>query len=461
MKRESINLQDERKILTNMILSTDFLREISTLIKPHLFESAYAKLVSGWVMDYFEQYKTAPEKNIQDIYQQKRDSIQDEEENETVAEFLKRLSNEAAEYRIQSVDYSINSAIKHLKLKSLERLKEQLAGFLIEADPLKAEQAIANYTRIERPEGEGVALFHDSAGVINAFLMEDELLFKFPGALGHVAGGFLRGDLVAWLGFAKRGKTWWMWFTAQVAMNHGLKVLFVTLEMTKRQMTRRAWQSMVGQPKEDKDITIPQFESVGDSKWTVSAIVEHRTGVDPSLIPEKQKKFRRLLRGGDVRIEAFPAYSATVEDIVAHLDNLYYYDNYTPDVVIIDYADIIAPTENRMDYRHQLDSIWKKLRGLAQSRNILIVTASQSGRGGSTKDAKEEDVAEDIRKLAHVSKMLVINRLPEESKKGIVRIAQMAEREGSTSYEQAVVLQCLDIGRPYMDSHLRSEVSYE
>ena len=459
MKRESINLSEERKIITNMILSTDFLREVSTVMKPRLFQSTYAKIVGGWVMEYYTEYKAAPEKNIQDIYQQKLPQLRDEEETETIAEFLKRLSTDAEGFKLSSIDYSIDAALRYLKIKSLEALKEQLESFLLEADPVKAEAAVANYTRIERPQGEGVSLFHDEQEVMAAFMQEEETLFRFPGALGQVTGEFLRGDLVAWLGFMKRGKTWWMWFTAQIAMNHGLKVYFCTLEMPKKQMTRRAWQSMVGQPKVDTEIVLPYFEQVGD-KYDVYSRKELRTGVDVRMIPEKQKKFRRLLRGGDVRIEAFPAYSVTVEDIIAHLDNLYYYDNYTPDVIIVDYADIIKPSETRMDYRHQLDSIWKKLRGLAQERNALVVTASQSGRGGSKKDAEEEDVAEDIRKLAHVSKMLSINRTKEEASKGITRISQLAEREGRTSYDQAVVAQCLDIGRPYIDSRLLSEMNF-
>jgi len=301
----------------------------------------------------------------------------------------------------------------------------------------------------------------DAAEVSAAYLDKDEVLFSFPGALGEVVGYFARGDLVAYLSFMSRGKTWWQWYTAQMGMYLGLKSVFITLEMSRNQIIRRAWRSMVGAPREDQKVLIPYFErGEGERVFSIQMKEEFRKAINVGEIAERQKAFRFQFRSGNTRIAYFPAYSATMDDIVAYLDSLEYYERFIPDIVVIDYADIIAPSRNG-EYRHQIDDIWKRLRRLAQERNILVVTASQSDRSTARHDAREENVAEDIRKLAHVSKMIALNQTREEYELGVMRVNKLKERDGRRSFRTVVTLQCLDIGRICLDSKLNNEVSYE
>jgi replicative DNA helicase len=144
------------------------------------------------------------------------------------------------------------------------------------------------------------------------------------------------------------------------------------------------------------------------------------------------------------------------------LDNLYYYNNFIPDVIVIDYADILAPSRGvKGEHRHIIDDIWKKLRRLAQERSALVVTASQAGRASLNRDVSEEHIAEDIRKLAHVAKMMSINKSKEDDKINAVRIEQLAERDGNRNPRKALVLQCLEIGRSYIDSRYADEILIE
>jgi hypothetical protein len=461
LKRQKIDLTPERQIVTNMIVSTPFLREISLIVKSKYFESTYAQIVSIWILEYWEKYKEAPGKNIQDIYLSKRKKLRDEEEAETIAEFLKRLSKDWESLRVQNPVYSVESAVQYLKLKSLERAKEKLDEAIAADDPLSGEQIISNYTRVETSSGEGVSLLRDSAQISNAFLMEEERLFRLPGDLGIVTGDFLRGDLSAILGAPNRGKTWWLWYTGQRAALMGLKVVFFTLEMTKAQIVRRGWQSLIGAPRKTGKVEIPYFEfNEEDEKYIIKIRKEKKQGVVIEDITKKQANYRRQLRTGDIRIIPALAYSTTVDDIEAHLDNLDHYDQYIPDVVVVDYADIVASPSVRSEYRHQLDVIWKHLRRIAQQRNIAVITASQTDRSSLKKDATGANVAEDIRKLAHVSKMMVLNQSPDDYKMGIMRISQIKERDGRRNWHQAIVLQCLDIGRPYLDSKIDDKVDY-
>lgn len=456
MRREKIDLSPERQIITNMIVSEPFLRSISPIFKPQLLKTGYAKEVATWIVEYYNQFKENPGKNIQSIYRHKKKDLRDEEEADNISEFLKRLSEDWEQTEVHNVQYAVQQAIHYLKIRSFEILNEQIEGALSEGNPLRAEQLLAKYSRVEPPLGEGVSILRDAGAITTAFMSDEEVLFTFPGAMGKVIGQLHRGDFMSYMAPMKRGKTFHLWYAAETGMSYGHKVVFVTMEMSKNAMLRRAWQSLVGQPVDSDEVTIPYFEEC-EGKFIIRHRQEARKRLDPSNVEPLQKILRKRFRKGDVRLLSFPSKSATVEDIEAHIDNLAYYDNFVPDIIIIDYADIIRPSIHA-DYRHQLDDIWAGLRRMAQTRDALVITATQAEKGTFSADAKSTSVAEDIRKLAHVTLMVALNQKKEEAEKGIMRVAQIAIREGKQQFQQAVILSCLDIGRMVLDSRLENEV---
>ncbi len=461
MKKTVLDLSSEKSLLINSITSTDFLKGIRTLIKTEYLKVSYCKTVMHWVVEYYQAFHESPGKNIQNIYLEKRGLIEDDEDSDNIKLFLTKLSEEYEQSIPTNIGYAIQQAVQYLKIRSLEVLHEQLGSAIQVNDTLQGEQFISNYNRIEQPLNESVSILKNSEEVKAAFLEEEEYLFSFPGALGQVCGRFNRGDFASFLAPMKRGKSHFLWYTAETALAEGYRVIFFTLEMTKNEMIRRAWSSLVGQPKYKDDIEIPKFESIDENKYKIVYEQLKRKVIDPMEIEKKQKAFRRIFRQGDARIISVPAYSATVEDLIAYIDNMEHYDNFISDVIIIDYADIVASMAKTREYRHQLDDTWKRLRRLAQERNVLVVTASQSEKSTLKRNIEQGNVAEDIRKLAHVTHMLALNQNETEAQKGIMRVNQLAVREGKRSFQTALVLQCLDIGRPCLDSRFEKDVIFE
>lgn len=241
-------------------------------------------------------------------------------------------------------------------------------------------------------------------------------------------------------------------------LRNGLKVLHVSLEMSENQMLKRYWTALTGQLNKDKDdISYSYFEKNDDDKYEIKHKIISRKSVSIEEIQKEQKSLRRMFRGGDIRILAVPAYNLTVEQLDLELDKLEQNESFVPDEIIVDYADIMKPSD-RSDYRNQLDGIWKRLRGLAQKRKAVVFTASQSGRASIDKNVDSKDIAEDIRKLAHITSMVSLNQTTEEKKNGVVRLKQLAVREGEQEFREAVCTQCLSIGRIVTDSHFSDEV---
>ena len=462
MKREKLNTLSERDLLVGLITSEKFCREICPVLNPRLLEIEYARIVADWIKDFYSNFKKAPGKDIMKLYRAKCEEILDEDLQDNVLTFVEKVCKDYENLKIFNDEFALQQAVTYLKARSLKNLNDDIDAYLTSGDISKAENAITKYKSVEKSSGKSVSLLHNTQSLINSFTQEDELLFRFPGAYGDVVGDVNREDFISYLAPMKRGKTFALIDAGVVAVQNGLKVLHVSLEMSESKMQKRYWTALSGQLNKDRDdIEYSYFEKIdtGSKKcWAIEHKTISRKAVSIADIQKKQKTFRRLFRGGDIRIFAVPAYNLTVEQLDLEIDRLNQQEEFVPDVVIVDYADIMTPSDKGNDYRNQLDGIWKRLRGLAQKRKCVVFTASQSGRASINKDADSKDIAEDIRKLAHITSMVSLNQTPSEKKAGILRLKQLALREGEQEFREAVCTQCLSIGRIVTDSHFDDEV---
>lgn len=461
MTRKKLSLSDERALMINMIVSTKFLNEVMPLLDEKLLQSSYSRILTRWVKEYWKHHKESPGKNIEDIYKHKVVSIEDDSTKEQLSDFLESLSEEWGEREKINYDYEIKKAINYLDNRSIKILAEDLEIAAERGDNTKGNQLIATYKRVELPSNTGIDITTDSAKIIESFYQDNELLFRFPGKLGSTCGDFLRGDLVSFLASQGKGKSWFLLYSSRIAMDHGFNVLFVSLEMPWRQVVRRSWQILTAKPRKSGTVTLPYFEKSDSGLYVVKSKKQKRKGIDAMTvkeIEEEQEKIRRQSRTGKLYIETLATDSVTIEQIEERVDNLYYFDNFSVDVIVIDYADLLMPSEYFREYRHKLDAIWKRLRRLSQERNVLVLSASQTGRQGTKKDSDQKDIAEDIRKLGHVSKMMVLNQSQTDYEKNVMRLKVLKDRDRKRTNKEVVILQSLDIGSVCIDSRQHSEV---
>jgi hypothetical protein len=167
------------------------------------------------------------------------------------------------------------------------------------------------------------------------------------------------------------------------------------------------------------------------------------------------KRFMKHLRGGkDFQLLCVPNSTMSVSQIEGQLDIWEASHNFVPDVIVVDYADILAPEDRRVEFRHQENEKWKALRRLSQSRHCLVITATQADAAAYEKKLlRQKNFSEDKRKYAHVTGMLGINQTDEEKRRGLMRLNWLMLREGEFTVKRVVtVLQCLAIGRPVLGS---------
>lgn len=455
IKKTEINVDIELHITTGYIVSDFILQQIAPIHEHKYLTIQYTRMVCQWCLEFWNTYNRAPGKDIQNIFAQHKTSGRLEDDTVDLIEQL--LSNLSEQYESQGVNepFILDTAEKYFAKRKLELLQEKLSGW-IQTDQIdKAEEAIAGHSRVKRPQSGSVDVLRDKSAIIAAMDEQRDILLELPKGLGELIGPIERGDFLSFIAPMKRGKTFWIEDFAVRLMFRQLKVLFVSLEMPRNQMMRRIYQNFLAETKMPKEITLPYFDSDDDICYKQL----QKRGISSPAAIKKAEAIAKLIRAGSFRLICYPAYSANVADIRTELANLAHYDDFHPDAILVDYADILAPEPFApKDYRHRINETWLELRKLAQDIHGLVITASQSDRSTFSKDVSEENTSEDIRKLAHVTHMIALNQTKEEKQQQVMRLSVLANRnEEFHTEDELTVLYNYAIGKAYLDSRWKKQ----
>jgi hypothetical protein len=452
----------EKQILTGMIMSTTVLGHIVSKWRPGgLFRSKWANLVSKWCIRYYKKYTVSPCENIVGLFKQWAERVNDEDTIDLVDKFLSGLSNEY-ETGVEKInpEYLLDLAGQHFNSVLLENTAEAIKAHIDLGNIDKAEAIVAQWNRVEMGVGAGIDVLHDIEAIRSAFESNEKPLIRYPGALGKFFGSqFARDEFVAFMGAAKKNKTWWLMDVAWQGMLQGKRVAFFEVgDMSQNQIMKRFMCRTAGHPvKPPFEFDIPI--SISREQNQEQAIVETDFRVFGSALDWKtawegcQKKLRRHKKSL-LKLSVHPNGTINVEGIRAILD-IWERDEWIPDIIAIDYADILAPpTGQKAGERESINETWKQLRSLSQSKHILVITATQGDAGSyNTRVIRSSNFSDDRRKNDHVTAMIGINATDEEKRYGICRLNWVIRREEAFFENQCVhVVGCLGIGRPHMFS---------
>jgi len=176
---------------------------------------------------------------------------------------------------------------------------------------------------------------------------------------------------------------------------------------------------------------------------------------DIFAIREQHKKSKRMYNAYG-RLSIHKKYTLTYDKMMRDIDALFNKDNFIPDVLIIDYIDILLINSKFDDYR-LVDEQWKLLAKLAGTTNTLVITATQANLAGHSTDIlSSEHQGGFYGKNRHVNLMVGLNQKPDEKEKGVMRFGITEGRgigfiEGKSCY----VLQDFKTGQAYLDSYYK------
>jgi archaellum biogenesis ATPase FlaH len=228
----------------------------------------------------------------------------------------------------------------------------------------------------------------------------------------YLGGGLKPRQLGMWMGPSGRGKSVALAHCGKRAVIVGKKVIYYTYELSQDDIAER-------------------FDSAF-SKIPIASLVDE----EYELLNKLEDLGKRW--GNSLIIKEFPSGKATLAKIDGHIRQCIRNDFY-PDLVLVDYLDLIKPTYRRLQKREELTDLTTELRGMAMELNIPIWSATQAQRAAiNMKTHTEAEVSEDIGKINISDIVITINQTTEEALQDIMRLFICKNRNGPKYREVAI-----------------------
>lgn len=518
----------ERRIVTGLIVSDEFMRRVQPFWQDGFIESPEISQIARWCLDYFTQYNTTPKQHIEDLFlHEMRSDHLGRAEGELIEGVLAKIRDEFERGTQYNAEYLFDRALEYFRKREFIRHTEEVQDLVDRGDIAAADDAVRAFKPLSVATSRGLEVGSEEGlkRLAAAFVTTTVPVVKLPGSIGDMLNEHLvRDGFIGFTGPEKRGKTWILLELAmQGIMQRANVAFFQAGDLTEGQFLRRlgiwkAGRSDMSQycrphwypvgdcvfnqidqcpcPKSGRDqlyekgeeplcifegVSPQQYKETRSTEVTFDALVKlaedlpgykpcastacskrwptaffQKTGSVPPLTgvrAEKEvgrffKQYRRRFK-----LNTYPSGTLDTDEINACLDEWERQDDFVPDLIVVDYADIM--TAPGREFRHQQNEIWKGLRGISQRRHALVVTATQADAASyRTSTLTLGNFSEDKRKYAHVTAMFGLNQAPggEEKKMGLIRINALLVREGELPSWDVTVMQDLSRGRPFIGS---------
>ena len=497
------DLTVEKQILTSFIVSDELLHQFFKITKIEYFESSYIREVVSWILQYYAKHQESPRTYIQSIFDYKTAEGQvSEVQSRLIEQLLTELSTQFEAQNEVNVEYYSEIIEKYFKKREIQLTTDHVKYLLNEDRVEEAELQLVGYNKIARVTSDFINPLEEGS-IKKTFEERQSDFFRFPGALGNFLGEFERGWLIGLSGPFKRGKTWYAQEFGVQGILSFRNVLFFSLEMSERQMNERLYKRLTVTGDIRKTYEFPIFDCKHNQTGTCTRPERQNREVlyndeklwniipppfrryrdympcsfcrdngeleqfyypavwyEPRRRPEyEERRISTKLRNlrmylPYIRYKCYPRFSANVADLKRDIQMIEYLHDFIPDIIIVDYADILKPEDKMGDGFEKEDRTWIALSQMAMERNALVVTPTQVTKAGQ--DAKQQGIKHQARwvgKLGHVDAMLALNQTEKEQKKGLMRVSILAHRHKKFSpSHNCYVLQNLDLGQPHLDS---------
>lgn len=454
-KREGVS---ERRILIGMITDRTVLAAVASkwdTKEEGLFNSKWANLVGSWAVTFFRTYDKPPKSDIQGLFESWCDKTKDQDTIEIIEKFLSSLSDEyEKDSQENSSEYIIDLATRYFSQIAMERLALQITGDIDSGRPEEAEKKIAQFNKIEVGMDSSIDVLRDEEAMKGFCESKRENLIDYPGALGRFFGMSLERDgFICFQAPIKTAKSFWIFDMAYRAVKQRRRTaVFQVGDLSRNQMLGRIYTRLAKRPLGAQEIDIPISIKKEDGRpFVETKKVKYDKAINFVEIKAATEKLINRTRSNDtlLRLSVHPNFSLSIDGLRAIVQG---WENkgWVPDVVCIDYLDLLAPLPGYKESRHEIDATWRKVRALSQSLHCLVVSATQANAASFSSDLiTRSHFSEDKRKLAHVTGMIGINMTEEDKEAGLMRLNWIALREDKFRERKVVyTASCLGLANP-------------
>lgn len=413
----------QENLLCLLAFDTDHCNLVRNALEVSDFTGQIHRALAGKLYEFIDTYHRPPGLgHLADLFDEDRKHMDAEEQElyETVVVGLEALHTYInVEYVLsQLATWVRRQRLMHGVLRAHEAIE---SGNIDEAETI-LDSAMRSQISIFQP---GIRLLEGLELLRHTERSTDNTIRVGIKELDDRQLGPTRKELHAIIAPPKRGKTWALIHLGQSGLMMRWRVLHISLEMSEQRILQRYLQALFNVTKRDmSDLKRTEFELDSLGRLTdirFEDMTKRGNIFDPKTQKQIGKKLSNMRFKDNLVIKEFPTGALTLPALRAYLDTLERLHHFTPDLIILDYADLM-----RIDPRYrreELGTVYVDLRGLAVERNIAVVTASQSNRvGGAARLVEDVHVAEDWSKIATLDLALTYNQTDEEKELNLARL---------------------------------------
>ena len=395
-------------IFEMLMVDKYFAEKCFSHLKPEYFKNEYFAFIYTTLKSLYEKHKTIPTKN-----QLKNEIllIRDPKKSELYAMIYKRIieptlvrdydyvKTNLAKFVQRGIFYQINEMVlksssndPEKTLSEIERLTE--AASSVSFDSVKTE----NLSNIEQLLEESAI---EAGNLIKTYL---------PTIDDAMCGGVPRGTLIVGLSGTNVGKSIWLVNWAYHLVKDGKKVFYVNLEGYKKQAQLRLISRAIRAP-------------YNDVRW--NRINHHQK--------EQMVKFQNEC-GKNFEYFHNSSFDFMVEDLIPVLRKVK--QDFNPDVVMVDYGQILKSKRKFEGIRHEQAYIHRALASIAGELDVLVATVAQGNRDTNVKNHEASslirmtDISECFEICRAAATVVTLNRSEKDEGMERAKILLDKQRDG-------------------------------
>jgi len=407
----------ERDVIISLLRDADKLSGISEKLKPEYLNVPHLRWIYRKLISFQRKYNDLPRISyfISELAKSKLLTPEEKSryKNQIRQLYRKKISSATTDYALEEIERfaSKQQMIIHIE-RSLDKLE---AGELEEA-----VSELTATTRIRIAEKDYII---DNWGESWRERQRQRKLFKknpelagnirFPWkTLNKLIHGIQPKEVATIAGITNVGKSIALMLCGRSAFIDGKKVLHIEIEDSLDLVERRYDSSILGVPSEALkafDFTLPERKKLNT----------------------KVELIRSVMGDNLYLVKCYPRRTSivTIDRILWDLER----KGWKPDFLIIDHADVMAPSQKQEQYRLDQSVVYWDLNTLAQIRNLPILTATHVAKQFKGKRAVAEGLAEAYDKARILNIVLTLNQLEETSSNMILFVAK--NRDGPKGAE--------------------------
>jgi replicative DNA helicase len=372
-----------------------FADQIAEVLDINFLELSYLRAFVKQVFGYREKYSVHPTQKIMMTVLRSELENETETDKQQVRSYFARICNSEVEGRGYikevSLDFCRKQKLKEAMMESVKLLQsssfDEISSVINTALKLGSDNNFGHdYVK------DFEARFQLKArNAISMGWSEMDSLCK---------GGLGSGELGVVIAPTGAGKSMVLTHLGAQAIKDGKTVVHYTLELSEASIGNRYDSCLTGVPLND----------LFQLKELVYEAVQEIEG--------------RLI------IKEYPTKSASSRTLSTHLEKLRKRD-IKPDIIIVDYGDLLRPIAYQKEKRTELESIYEELRAIAQENKCPVWTASQTNRSGLNAEViTMESISEAFNKCFVADFIFSVSRTVDDKNNNTGRIFVAKNRNG-------------------------------